>query len=466
MISMWVLTILAFTYSGFAALTILYGQNWVTFTFPGYEVRFLTLGITITLCSLVATHLYARGKIWPVRLLMVLLSLWVALALPDDIFDKAVPQAVWLTPLITFALLDIYWLSLIVVLTIGFVLWLHGDRIIFHNLGTVLISISIGVFLVCARFVSDRALGEARQEKMNAESAKEELAQLNTNLEAKVRARTEDLSRSNQDLQEALEKLQETQTELLQANKVASLGKLVAGLAHELNTPVGNALLACSGLQVESSRMQTTLDQSQIRKADLRAMADAMNEVAALAVRNLERVGSMIESFKGLSPERMSGEIVSFELAELVKNCVSSLQQRSTQAPVRWVVELSGAIPMHSYQDGLARVLLIVLDNALRHGVAHHPEGEIAIHASQPDPHWVKVCISDNGHGISESELHRVFEPLFTTHLADSGHGLGLYIAYNLIRNLLGGQITVSNLAEGGLLVELVLPATAPDRVR
>ena len=177
MISMWVLTILAFTYSGFAALTILYGQNWVTFTFPGYEVRFLTLGITITLCSLVATHLYARGKIWPVRLLMVLLSLWVALALPDDIFDKAVPQAVWLTPLITFALLDIYWLSLIVVLTIGFVLWLHGDRIIFHNLGTVLISISIGVFLVCARFVSDRALGEARQEKMNAESAKEELAQ-------------------------------------------------------------------------------------------------------------------------------------------------------------------------------------------------------------------------------------------------------------------------------------------------
>lgn len=463
MVSMWVLTTLASVYSVFAAVTILWGNDWVAFTYPGYERRFLTLGVIVAVSSLIAGRLYAQGKAWPIRILMLLMTFLVARAMPSDIFDKAVPQAVWLTPLITFALLDMFWLVLIVALDIGLVLFFHGDRIIFHNLGTVLVSVSIGVFLICARYISDKALEEARQEKSNAEQANQALSASNAFLEVKVAERTADLSRSNTDLHQALEKLQATQAELMQANKVAALGKLVAKVAHELNTPVGNAMLACSGLVAESVRLEQTLSQAQVRKSDLLEIGDSIRSVAHLSVRNLERIAALIEEFKDIPEDSLGEHRTTFELGELVQARVNELQSATTPYPVRWQVDIPHAISMQSFREPLVRVVQILLDNALQHGVAHHPEGEIHVEATQPKGQWITLRIWDNGHGIAESDLQRVFEPLFTSRLADASHGLGLYIAYKLVRNRLGGQITVSNQAEGGLRVEVVLPACAPD---
>ncbi len=465
-ISMWLLITLAAIYTVLGGWSVYVGAGPVSFTYPGYELRFFQVGLLILIVSLMATWFYGRGHLWPIRGLMLLLAVCVALALPGEIFDKAVPQSIWLTPLITFALLDLFWLSIVVLVTVSFVLFLHGDRIIFHNLGTAFVFMAIGIFLICARYISDRALQEAREENANAEEAKDALAQLNLSLESVVFERTQDLTRSNSDLKQALEKLQLTQTELIQANKVAALGKLVAGMAHELNTPVGNAILASSSMQAESVRLIDLLAQNQIRKADMQALANALNEASGITVHNLERIASLIDTFKQLSPERLGGEVSSFELGDLIRECVSRCQSVVTQSPIKWQVETDQTMIMYSYRDGLEKILQIVLENALQHGLASHPEGVIHISASQPDAFWTHVRIADNGHGIAESDLQRVFEPLFTGRMAGSGHGLGLHIAFNLVRTLLGGQITVSNLAEGGLLVELVLPATAPDRVR
>lgn len=298
--------------------------------------------------------------------------------------------------------------------------------------------------------------------------AEAELLVLNAELESRIEERTRSLSIANTELEQALqtvqlaqERLVASQDRLVQAEKLAALGSLVAGVAHELNTPIGNGRMAVSTLKERVTGFRRQLEQG-LRRSDLEAFVAQVEVGGDIATRNLERASELLTSFKQVAVDQTSDQRRRFLLREVVDEILLTLQPTFKRTSHEVVCQVPGDIELDSYPGALGQVLTNLIQNAHIHGLDGIEHGRIDVVALRQGDE-VLLSVADNGRGIPEVHHRHVFDPFYTTKLGHGGSGLGLPIVRNIVSGALGGHIGFRNLDAGGVVFEVSLPLTAPQ---
>jgi len=255
--------------------------------------------------------------------------------------------------------------------------------------------------------------------------------------------------------------LREAQAELVEAEKLASLGALVAGVAHELNTPIGVAVTVSSGLADKVRRFQQDLALGPLKRSMLDGLLASISEADQLLARNLARAAELIRSFKQVAVDRSSAQRRQFDLRETVDELLASLRPAYGRHGTELINELPPGLRMDSYPGALGQVLTNLVVNAVLHGFDGHG-GAVRIALADRSEGTLDLMVEDQGRGMSAEVQARAFEPFFTTRLGQGGSGLGLAIVRNLVVGLLGGRIVLHSSEGQGCRFLLHLPLSAP----
>ncbi|MEW5773179.1 MAG: ATP-binding protein [Thermodesulfobacteriota bacterium] len=300
------------------------------------------------------------------------------------------------------------------------------------------------------------AEGLERREEARAR-AEAELQRLNEELEERVARRTEDLAVSNRELQEALEGLRRTQSQLVQAEKMAALGGLVAGVAHEINTPVGVGVTAASLLEEKTRAAAAALESGEMRRSALKEYLDTATEAAGMILGNLRRASDLVRSFKQVAVDQSSQERRTFNVAGYIGEILLSLRPTLKRTGHAVLVDCDPDLRIDSYPGAFSQILTNFIMNSLTHAFAEGAPGEIRIGVSAAGG-VLTLVYSDNGRGMTPGERDKAFEPFFTTTRAKGGAGLGLSIVYNLATQTLGGQISCESEPGRGTTFTVAMP--------
>jgi signal transduction histidine kinase len=251
----------------------------------------------------------------------------------------------------------------------------------------------------------------------------------------------------------------------VQAEKLAALGHLVAGVAHELNTPLGNARVVASVLGEQFREFSDAIASGRLRRSQVDGLLSRGREAVDLLERNTARAAELIGHFKQVAVDQSSARRRSFDLRQTVEEMLVTLRPTFKRTRHRIELEIPAYLEMDSYPGPLEQVIANLVENSLAHGFAGIDEGRIEIMAHTAAPDQVILRYVDNGKGIPAETLNRIFEPFFTSRLGQGGSGLGLYIVYNLVTAVLGGSIEVESPPGHGTRFTLTLPRSAPERV-
>lgn len=276
------------------------------------------------------------------------------------------------------------------------------------------------------------------------------LVKLNNELENRVLARTEELETT-------LYQLQATQESLIEAEKMASLGGVVAGLAHEINTPIGTAMTAISHLNDELGRIRGLTAQGKLTKSILEEGLLSIDEGGQLVLRGLQRTAQLVDQFKKIAVTSRSDEMVEFKFHNFVDSALKSARSQSVNDRLI-KLELSTDVTITSYIDALLQLFEILFNNILEHVVSN---GELVIRVTVDEtPEHYLLSIEDNGQGIDSDSIEHIFEPFYTTKRATGHVGLGLHIAYNLVTQFFKGEIFCERSILGGARFNVDIPKT------
>ena len=288
------------------------------------------------------------------------------------------------------------------------------------------------------------------------------LKQSNVLLEQRVQERTSHLQAANAEIEQTVHKLESTQNELVQSGKMAALGAMVAGIAHELNTPVGNARLAASTLLETARRMHQMMDGGKVSRSEIMACTDAVREGAQLIDRSLERASDLVRSFKQVAVDQTSNRRRKFFLDEVIHENQVLLSPRLSMAGIKVQVQSPPQVEMNGYPGVVGQVLTNLMENAMLHGYGGASGGAIDIAVELRGTDWIRMQVRDYGRGIDADSISRVFDPFFTTRLGQGGSGLGLSIVYSLITRSLSGRVSVESVHGQGTVFTVDLPVNAP----
>ncbi len=319
----------------------------------------------------------------------------------------------------------------------------------------------VGQFAVLVEDVTERV--EQRETLRRAvsdlEEANAELEDLNQNLEQIVSQRTADLQAANLSLQTRMEELQQTQGELIRSEKLASIGELVAGIAHEINTPLGVGVTAASFLE-------SSIDE--VLKADtplavdpaFRKVSSKWKETARIILSNMDRAAKLVKSFKLVSVDRTSDPRRDFNLRDYIDEVLVSLHPMIKRSGSATVNDVPEGITVTGYPGALSQVVTNLVTNALRHAFPDRT-GTMRISAVVEDA-FVNLSFRDDGVGIPPENRGRIFEPFFTTRRESGGSGLGLFIIQNLVVNRMQGTISCLPVPSGGTEFIIRFPVAVP----
>jgi signal transduction histidine kinase len=278
---------------------------------------------------------------------------------------------------------------------------------------------------------------------------------------AKRRAE-EELRASKERAEQALTELRNTQESLIEAEKLAALGGLVAGVAHEVNNPVGISMTVASSLARRCESFTAELEQGQMRRSRLAEFINSNREAANQLVANLQRAGELIQSFKQVAVDRSHAERRLFDLRHSTEQILASLRPGLKKSHIELITEIPVGIAMDSYPGHYGQVLTNLFLNAVKHGFDGVPEGTIHIEARPVGVGQVEINFYDDGKGMTDEVQRRAFDPFFTTRRSEGGTGLGLHIVYNLVTRRLGGRIMLSSAPWRGTTFRITLPLSAP----
>ena len=316
--------------------------------------------------------------------------------------------------------------------------------------------------VVCSANGSAEGIVGAMLDVTHMRGIEADLRTLNQNLETRVAARTGELARANAELERTIDSLSLAQDELGRQERLSSLGSMVAGVAHELNTPIGNSLTVATTLQEAASSFTQEITGGALRRSTLNDFSTRCTDACAMLVRNLERAARLISNFKEVAVDQTSDRRRRFVLGDCVDEIVQTFEAGAPGAHPRIAVNIPAGIALESYPGALGQILLNLLENARIHAFSGIPMGEVRIAATMTSEEAVRINIGDNGKGIPAGDLVRVFDPFFTTRLGQGGSGLGLSIVYRLATQTLGGRIRVSSDTDRGTMFVLDLPLNAP----
>jgi PAS domain S-box-containing protein len=285
-------------------------------------------------------------------------------------------------------------------------------------------------------------------------------------LERRVEERTNELIAANQALAESLWQLQDTQSHQVESEKMAALGELVAGVAHEINTPVGIALTAASHLEDISEDISTLYHSRPLKRSELENYIGQASESAQIILGNLQRAASLIQSFKQTAVDQASQQKRRFALRAYLEEVLYTLSPKFRGTPYKTQIIGPEEIEIDSYPGVFSQILSNLVINSLLHGFEGRDHGTITIELGRWTNGHLQLVYRDDGRGMEEETLSRLFEPFFTTKPGSGGSGLGMHIVYNQVCKTLGGQIRAISQPNQGLTVEIIFPVEpTPDFV-
>lgn len=264
---------------------------------------------------------------------------------------------------------------------------------------------------------------------------------------------------------EAYRRLELTQSKLVEQEKMAALGSLVAGVAHELNTPIGNSLLMASTIRDVSVEFLHLVKNNQLRRSDLESFCNTANNSSDLLVKSLSSAASLVSSFKQIAVDQTSDQRRHFNLNIFCEELAMTLASRMKRDGHELHLDIPDDIELDSYPGAIGQVLSNLIINAIVHGFDGRKQGVIDLQARAVGEHLISFSIRDNGQGISAEHLPRIFEPFFTTRLGEGGSGLGLHICYNIVVSILGGSIEVESERGVGTVFFMTIPKCAPFKL-
>ncbi|MGM9515443.1 sensor histidine kinase [Roseateles sp. DB2] len=289
------------------------------------------------------------------------------------------------------------------------------------------------------------ALEHEVQERRQAE---ESVRLLNLSLEARV--------------QERGRQLQQAHEELVQRETLASLGSLVAGVSHELNTPIGNALMGADTAAETLRSVRRMLAGPAVRRGEMQRQLQLAEDSLHLTLGNLQRSAGLVRDFKQVAIDRASLQRRPFRLRQVCEEVVHLLHHTLKGQQHEVLIELPEALSLDSYPGPFGQVLTNLVQNAVIHAFGERQGGLIRIELLAQDEDRVHLAVSDNGRGIAPEHLDQVFKPFFTTRLGQGGSGLGLHLVYTIVCDVLGGHIELSSRLGDGTRFVLTLPRVAP----
>jgi signal transduction histidine kinase len=260
----------------------------------------------------------------------------------------------------------------------------------------------------------------------------------------------------------ALRNLRETQASLIEAEKLAALGRMVAGVAHEVNNPVGISLTVASALERKTELFGEEVARGELRRSSLNDFLETSRNAAAQLVANLNRAADLIQSFKQVAADRNYSDQRSFDLADLTEQVVMSLRPGLRKHNLTLNVDCQPNLMMNSYPGPYGQVLTNLFLNAVSHAFPEGKPGVIEIQARESGRDNVEIIFADNGCGMSLDVRRRAFDPFFTTRRDQGGTGLGLHIVYNIVTNRLGGRLDLDSEPGSGTRIQIILPRIAP----
>jgi PAS domain S-box-containing protein len=260
----------------------------------------------------------------------------------------------------------------------------------------------------------------------------------------------------------ALRNLRETQNSLIEAEKLAALGRLVAGVAHEVNNPVGISLTVASSLERKSALFAAEVARGDLRRSSLNDFLETSRDAASQLVANLNRAAELITSFKQVAADRNYSDQRIFDLGDLTEQVVMSLRPGLRKHNLTLTVDCQPNLTMNSYPGPYGQVLTNLFLNSVAHAFPDGKPGTVDIQVRESGKDNVEVLFSDNGCGMSLDVRRRAFDPFFTTRRDQGGTGLGLHIVYSIVTNRLGGRLDLDSEPGGGTRIQIILPRTAP----
>lgn len=299
---------------------------------------------------------------------------------------------------------------------------------------------------------------------MAVHSREQRLRKLNEGLETQVLERTEKLESINEELTATLDDLRQTQTQLIESEKLAAIGNMVAGIAHEINTPLGCALTIGSAVREYSIDFLTKLEGGNLTRTQVRQARDHISESIEVLVKSLENAAELIRSFKQVTVDQSNEERRQFILIEVLQDTLRTLYYRIRNRNIDVEFACNNDIVLNSFPGALSRIISNLFVNSELHAFDNTEGGIITIDC-ESRYNTLRISFSDNGSGIDEAHLGRIFDPFFTTRLGKGGSGLGLNIVYNLVTSVLGGRIRVESPPKGrasGSSFILDIPLNAP----
>jgi len=275
----------------------------------------------------------------------------------------------------------------------------------------------------------------------------------------------ESRERAERELLQSLNYLEITKNELVQSEKLSSLGKLVAGIAHEVNTPLG-ICVTCGSLFSDSMKaFQQKVIKGELTKSDLDSFITESNEVKNLLNANLEKSANLIQNFKQVAVDQASSVRRQFDIKTTLEKVISTLTPLLDKNAHKLKFVCPKSIFIDSYPGPIGQVLTNLINNSILHGFEQQINGEMTLSvAINKDQKQITIIFEDNGKGIPIEHLDRIFDPFFTTKMGEGGSGLGLNIAFNIVNNILGGNITVTSELGKGTAFILSLPTVSPKK--
>ena len=316
---------------------------------------------------------------------------------------------------------------------------------------TVVFSPAPRQFAVLSSDITDKV-----RQKQSLEEANLQLAEANALLEARVQERTRDIEQANRTLQRQMADLERAQSELIRSERLASLGALVAGVAHEINTPIGVSVTAASFLEATIEEYMA-LPSSQDQSPEAQRLLTRSQECLRMILSNLDRASRLIRSFKQVSVDRTYDQIRRINLREYLDEIITSLGPSYRKTPHRLENRCERDVWLTTHPGAVSQIISNLLVNALQHAFPPDHAGQMELSVEETeDAVLLRFC--DNGQGMEADTLQRIFDPFFTTKRGNGGSGLGLFIVHNLVQNELNGTIECESAPGAGTLFRIRLP--------
>ncbi len=268
------------------------------------------------------------------------------------------------------------------------------------------------------------------------------LTRLKSHLEKQVNERTESL-------QNALNNLKDLQDHLVESEKMAALGSLVAGISHEINTPLGVSKTSASHIETTVNQLRSSFKNDSLTEEEFRNRLNELSLATTILSQNISKASDLVRSFKQVAVDQSDERIFDFDIRSSIKDAITTLTPKWKKKNIKFNIDAPNNLVIHSYPGAISQVFTNLITNSLIHGFPRKNNGKIEFIAEEQADHTCKITYKDNGCGIKKEDAKKIFEPFYTTRRGIGGTGLGLHLIFNLITHKMKGSIVATPLEEG-----------------